>query len=49
MHERTLAPRHTKEAMVVDKSHIIDLIIKRLHKCEDISLLDLIYKLLLQA
>jgi hypothetical protein len=31
------------------KKHLIDLIIKELHKCNDPMLLDLIYKLLLQA
>lgn len=33
----------------MDKKHLIDLIIRELNKCEDISLLDLIYKILLQA
>lgn len=33
----------------MDKEHLINLIIRELNKCEDISLLDLIYKILLQA
>ena len=31
----------------MNKKHLIDSIIKALHQCEDLALLDLIYKLLL--
>lgn len=33
----------------MDRQHLVNLIIKKLRKCEDVSLLDLIYKILLQA
>ena len=42
-------PRHTKEAKVMDRKHLIDLITDALHTCNDPMLLDLIYKLLLKA
>lgn len=32
----------------MDKKHLIDLITEALHKCDDLTLLDLIYKLLLR-
>lgn len=32
----------------MDKKHLIELITEALHKCEDLILLDLIYKLLLR-
>jgi hypothetical protein len=46
--ERSTRPEPAKEAKVMDKKHLIDLIIEALHECEDLTLLDLIYKLLLQ-
>jgi hypothetical protein len=46
--ERSTRPEPAKEANVMDKKHLIESIIEALHNCDDLLLLDLIYKLLLQ-